>query len=71
MKIFCSQCGIEKRQVNHWFIAWHERLGDRFCFTLYEMDMSLAREETVQKICGESCLHLAIQKHIEKLRLAA
>lgn len=69
MAVSCSQCGIEKREVNHWWLAWSERRGTRFCFVPFELDPAMQRETTVQKICGEACLVKAVVKHAETLRL--
>ena len=67
--ITCSQCGIIKREVDHWFLAWTERGGERFCFALLESDLSIASEESVQTLCGERCLHKAVQRFSDSIAL--
>jgi len=69
MAINCSQCGVEKRDVNHWFLFWSERYGERVCFTPFDFDPAMQREESVQKICGTQCLHKAVQKAADRLRI--
>lgn len=65
--IHCSQCGVEKRDVNHWYLVWLEWGRQRFCWIPWELDPAMAREETVQKLCGDQCLHKAVQKHADSL----
>ena len=67
MQIHCSQCGREKREVNHWFVAWVERKS-RFCFDAFDSDPAMQCEPTVQKICGTNCLHKAVEQHAEMVR---
>jgi hypothetical protein len=63
--VACSQCGALKRDVNHWFIAWTDKSGQRFCFTSLDADPVMARESGVMILCGEWCLHQAIQKYTD------
>ena len=63
--IVCAQCGAIKREVNHWFIAWTEKQGRKFCFISMDTDPSMANRSATQSLCGQSCLHRAIQKHID------
>jgi len=67
--ITCSQCGMVKREANHWFLAWTERGGERFCFAPLESDLSIASEEGVQTLCGERCLHKAVQRFLDSIAL--
>lgn len=70
MKIRCSQCGVEKQLVNHWFLFWTERQGERGCFTPFDLDPAMQREPSVQKICGTECLMKAVYKATERQRIA-
>jgi hypothetical protein len=70
MTVTCSQCGVVKGSVNHWFLFWSERQGERVCFTPYDLDHAMQREESVKKICGTECLHKAVQKAVERLRIS-
>lgn len=63
--IVCTQCGAIKREVNHWFIAWTEREGRKFCFISMDTDPAMANRNYTHNLCGQSCLHRAIQKHID------
>jgi len=56
MPVVCSNCGVEKRQVNHWFLVWLERGDTRLCITEYDEDPAMQHETSVAKVCGESCL---------------
>jgi hypothetical protein len=69
--ILCSQCGKEKLFTNGWYLFWGERFGERCCFTSFDLDPAMQREATVQKLCGMDCLHRAIQKAAERLRISA
>lgn len=70
MTIFCSQCGVEKRQVNHWFLAWMEWGGKRLCVIPWELDPALSREDSVQKLCGQGCLLKSVQQYADSKQLA-
>ena len=65
--ITCSQCGAPKHEANHWFVAWVERHGERFCLAPFDSDTSMAREERVQTLCGVRCLHKAVQLFSDSL----
>jgi hypothetical protein len=67
--ITCSQCGAPKREVNHWFVAWTERHGERFSFAPFDADASMATEEGVQTLCGDRCLLKAVQRFSDSLAL--
>lgn len=68
--ISCSQCGTPKKLVNHWWLLWSERQDERICFTPFDLDPAMQREDTVQKLCGTDCLHKAVQKAAERLRIS-
>lgn len=65
--VFCSQCGMQRLEFNHWFIAWTERSGRRFCFMLMDAEPALAKQNGVQTLCGQRCLHQAIQKYTDSI----
>src|SRR5215467_7047886 len=65
--VFCTQCGIQRLEVNHWFIAWTENSGHRFCFMLMDSDPAMANEDGVQTLCGQRCLHQAIQRYTDSI----
>src|SRR5438046_2670056 len=65
--ITCSQCRIIKREVNHWFLAWTERGRERFCFAPLDSDLSIAREESAQTLCGDRCPHRAVQQFTDSI----
>lgn len=62
--IQCSQCGVFKREVNHWYFAWLERGQMRFCVMPWEADPELAHEQTVNKLCGLQCLTITMAKWV-------
>jgi|KBSMisStandDraft_5_1062788.scaffolds.fasta_scaffold00073_23 hypothetical protein len=63
--IVCSQCGAIKKEVNHWFLAWTDKGGRRFCFMRMDDDPGMATEEGVRTLCGQWCLHQEVQKHTD------
>lgn len=63
--ISCSECGARKGGGDHWFLLWTERDGVRCCFIPLDADPAMVREYGVQKVCGERCLHKAVQRHVE------
>lgn len=67
--ITCSQCGVQKRDVNHWFIAY-VMFRTQLRIDAFGVDPAREREETTQKLCGENCLIKAVVKHAEFVRNA-
>ncbi len=65
--IVCSHCGALRNEVNHWFIAWIDKGGKRFCFMPMDADPIMAREDGVHAICGQWCLHQLIQKYTDSM----
>lgn len=68
MPIHCSQCGVEKRESG-WFLAWMEWGGKRLCVIPWELDPALSREDSVQKLCGQSCLVRSVQQYADAKQL--
>ena len=66
--ITCSQCGKEKRETNHWFFGWLERGGHRLCIVPWNFDPVLAREQEVQKLCGDQCVHKFVQQFADFMK---
>jgi len=71
MPITCSQCGVEKRETNHWFFGWLERNGQRLCLVPWGFDPHLANEQDVQKLCGDQCAHKFLQHFTEFLKASS
>ena len=65
--IICSHCGALRNEVNHWFIAWTDKNGQRFHVMPMDLDPAMAREEGVQAICGQWCLHQVIEKYTDSV----
>jgi hypothetical protein len=63
--ISCSECGARESGGDHWFLLWTERDGVRCCFIPLDADPAMVREYGVQTVCGERCLHKAVQRHVE------
>jgi len=60
--IVCSECGAIRKDVNHWFLVWTDQRGRRFCFMHTDGYPERANQVGVLTLCGEWCLHQAIQK---------
>jgi hypothetical protein len=71
MTVTCSQCGVLKREVNHWFFAWTERAGQRLCIVPWEADSGLAHEPSVEKLCGQNCVQKFVQRYLDSGRRKA
>lgn len=69
MTISCSQCGVVKGEVNHWFFAWMERGNQRLCIVPWEADEGLVHEARAQRLCGQNCVHKATQQFLDSLRV--
>ena len=67
--ITCSQCGAPKRDTNHWQFGWLERDGQKLCLVPWSYDEHLANEPTIQKLCGDQCAHLFLQKYLDVLKV--
>jgi hypothetical protein len=65
--VICSQCGAIKGEANHWYIAWTDNRGQRFCFIPLDANPAMAKEDGRKPLCGQRCLHKAIQKHNESI----
>ena len=65
----CSQCGVEKRETNHWFMCWTEWSGKRLCVIPWELDPEMSREDSVLKICGQGCLVKVVQQYADAKQL--
>src|SRR5215467_7997047 len=63
----CSQCGIVRREVNHWFMAWTERSGRSFCFMPLDANPAMINDKHIHALCGQRCLHNAIQKYTDSI----
>ena len=63
----CSQCGVQKREVNHWWFLWLERCGVRLCLLTWDADPDLQYESSVQKLCGMSCVSRAVSEFMEEI----
>jgi hypothetical protein len=50
MTVTCSQCGAVKGSVNHWFLFWSERHGERVCFTPYDLAGDAARGKRTEDL---------------------
>ena len=66
-RIYCTQCGIPRLEVNHWFIAWTEKSGQQFCFTPMDSYPAMLTTDGVQTLCGQRCLHRAIQRFSDSI----
>ena len=58
--ITCNVCGSQKRQTNHWFVAYEEsgelRIGGWNSLHLLSPD--------TQHLCGEACAHKLISQFL-------
>jgi hypothetical protein len=71
MNIVCSQCGVQKREINHWWFAWTERAGQRLCIIPWQSDEGLIHEPKVQKLCGQNCVLKFTQQYLDSERKQA
>jgi hypothetical protein len=67
----CSQCGALKRDVNHWWFGWTERLGQRICIVPWNFDSALVHEPHVEKLCGQSCVVKFVQQSMDQIQSVA
>jgi hypothetical protein len=51
--ISCDLCGAEKRQTNHWFVAYEQ--GDEFRVSAWSASSRL--RPGTKHLCGQTCLH--------------
>jgi len=65
--VICSQCGTIKGEANHWYIAWTDNHGQRFCFIPLDSDPTMVKEDGTKTLCGQGCLYNAIQRHLDSI----
>jgi hypothetical protein len=63
VKITCDGCGVEKKDVNHWFQVDTSDLR----FSVYTWRDQGGDDSTVH-LCGESCAQKAFQKWMESVK---
>jgi len=51
--ISCDLCGAEKRQTNHWFVAYEQ--GEEFRVSAWSASSRL--RPGTKHLCGQTCLH--------------
>jgi len=71
MTVTCSQCGVPKKETNHWFFGWLEREGRRLCIVPWGFDPMLVHEPTVQRLCGDSCVHKFVQQFADYMKASS
>jgi hypothetical protein len=62
----CSQCGVVKGEVNHWFICWWS--GRHFHTKPIDDDPAMQREADVFTVCGDGCAHKVYQQFLDFLK---
>jgi hypothetical protein len=76
---FCDCCGVQKRDVNHWwnldmqgFISG--RSGDPAsqdanpaAFILLPFDAEVARQSEIKSICGQHCAHKMMDEYMNQI----
>lgn len=61
--ITCNVCGKQKREVNHWWVAYESQgVG----FMLSPWNENLARNDIVQSLCGQECVIKAVSEWMQK-----
>lgn len=61
--ITCDICGSQKRQTNHWFVAWEE--SGELRITGWNSLHLLSPEK--KHLCGETCAHKLISHFLPRL----
>lgn len=61
--ISCDICGAEKRQTNHWFVAW-ERDGE---LRVAGWTARIRLRSGAKHLCGQACLHKLADDFMERV----
>lgn len=61
--ISCDICGTEKRQTNHWFVAW-ESEGE---LRITGWTARTRLRATAKHLCGQACLHKLADDFMERI----
>lgn len=64
-KITCDNCGAEKLQSNHWFMAL--TLYNTKSITIDHFDLKLAEEHSFDILCGEACVLQYVSKNLPRI----
>ena len=62
--IKCEECNAERGSANHWLELRHSRQGAPY---FLEWTKAATRDGS-KHVCGESCAHLILGKHLAALR---
>lgn len=65
--IKCEECQIERGEANHWFELRRTTSGAPY-FREWTLD---AEQPGTEHVCGESCAHKILGKHLTALREVA
>lgn len=60
--ISCDICGSQKRQTNHWFMAYEQAQELR----VSSWDSSRLLSPGTKHLCGETCLHKLVSEFVAK-----
>lgn len=67
-KITCDSCGIEKKEVNHWFVIRLSLKVENFPeIIISSLSGPLQRDDYF--VCGLDCLHKELSKLIQEMKL--
>lgn len=76
---FCDCCGVQKRDVNHWWILDMQgfisgQSGDTAseaanpaAFILLPFDAEVARHAEIKSICGQNCAHKMMDEYMNQI----
>jgi hypothetical protein len=60
--ILCDVCGTQKRQTNHWFVAYEEAHE----FHVSDWSCSRLMSSGAKHLCGEKCLHELLSEFLAR-----
>lgn len=60
--ISCDVCGAEKKQTNHWFVAW-EQAGE---LRLAGWSSRMKQRPGTKHLCGQTCLHKLVDEFMAR-----
>jgi hypothetical protein len=66
VKVSCDQCGVEKLQTNHWYMATKGTKN----INLQPLDVVMLNEFSYDVLCGEACVHSFLAQNLASLHTA-
>ena len=67
-KVFvCSECGMERREANHWFVSTRTACGLEFHTWEWAVREGVLEDEQLGHLCGQECAHKLLDRFLTEV----